>query len=304
MAQDFHDHAGIGALLVEEGRAGVAQVVEADLADAGADAQRLEGAVQVARLDRGSVPCGEDQALAVPFQLLPAPFRSAICWARWGLSAVTHSAGRATRRAERCVRAAGSQRQRSCPEFLYWIKAARLRRAARAGGHGPPPLHVSATAPAAPTRSSRNIAGADSQTGGQPNHSEHQDQADTHQARPRRPTVHRSMPHAPQSRSPSPVDKPRRQRPGRSGAQAVTYGSSVAGAGTGLLETHVTGDRSAHPPPWLAFGGSGQNPSSIRQHEAGFVAAPESEHANSPGTIGAGVLIRDSAPDHPERCPG
>ncbi len=35
---------------------------------------------------------------------------------------------------------------------------------------------------------------------------------------------------------------------------------SVAETGGGLLETHVTGDHSAHPPPWLTFGGSGQNP--------------------------------------------
>ncbi len=44
------------------------------------------------------------------------------------------------------------------------IKAARLRRAASAGGHGPPPLLVSATAPPAPTRSARNNAEADSWT--------------------------------------------------------------------------------------------------------------------------------------------
>jgi hypothetical protein len=49
-----------------------------------------------------------------------------------------------------------------CSEFLYWIKAARLRRSARAGGQGPPPLLVSATAPAAPTRSARSHAEADS----------------------------------------------------------------------------------------------------------------------------------------------
>lgn len=149
--------------------------------------------------------------------------------------------------------------QRSCPEFLYWIKAARLRRAARAGGHGPPPLHVSATAPAAPTRSARNIAEANSQTRKQLDHSEHQGQADAHEARPRHPTAHRSKPHGPQSRSPSPVAMPRRQRPGRIEAQSVTHGRSVAEAGTGLLETHVTGARSEVAPSWLTFGGSGQN---------------------------------------------
>ncbi|ALC28717.1 hypothetical protein ABE83_17695 [Streptomyces sp. CFMR 7] len=77
---------------------------------------------------------------------------------------------------------ATSPAQRSCSEFLYWIKAARLRRAARAGGQGPPPLLVSATAPAAPTRSARSPAKADDQTRKQPDHSEHQDQADAHQA--------------------------------------------------------------------------------------------------------------------------
>ncbi|MER6460218.1 hypothetical protein ACWC4D_14410 [Streptomyces sp. NPDC001288] len=35
MAEDFHDHAGVGSPFVEERGAGVAQVVEADLADAG-----------------------------------------------------------------------------------------------------------------------------------------------------------------------------------------------------------------------------------------------------------------------------
>ncbi|MFI2760196.1 recombinase family protein [Streptomyces echinatus] len=67
-------------------------------------------------------------------------------------------------------------------------KAARLRRAARAGGHGPPPLLVSATAPAAPTRSARSNAEADSMSRKQPDQSEHQDQADNYQARPCRPT--------------------------------------------------------------------------------------------------------------------
>lgn len=43
------------------------------------------------------------------------------------------------------------------------------------------------------------------------------------------------------------------------GSRAVTNGGSVAEAGGGLLETHVTGARSTHPPPWLTFGGAGQN---------------------------------------------
>ncbi|GHK03698.1 hypothetical protein SY2F82_54950 [Streptomyces sp. Y2F8-2] len=64
MAQDFHDHASVGALFVEERGAGVAQVMKADLADAGTDAQSVEGAIQVARLDGGPVLGGEDEALA------------------------------------------------------------------------------------------------------------------------------------------------------------------------------------------------------------------------------------------------
>ncbi len=40
---------------------------------------------------------------------------------------------------------------------------------------------------------------------------------------------------------------------------AVSKSRDVADAGTGLLETHVTGARSAGPPPWLTFGGAGQN---------------------------------------------
>ncbi len=34
----------------------------------------------------------------------------------------------------------------------------------------------------------------------------------------------------------------------------------VAEVGGWLLETHVTGTQSASPPPWLTFGGSGQDP--------------------------------------------
>ncbi|GAA3896685.1 hypothetical protein GCM10023084_56600 [Streptomyces lacrimifluminis] len=78
-----------------------------------------------------------------------------------------------------------------CSEFLYWIKAARLRRAARAGGHGPPPLPVSATAAAAPGHSARSTAKADSQARKQLAQPEHQDhdheQAEPERARPRRP---------------------------------------------------------------------------------------------------------------------
>ena len=188
--------------------------------------------------------------------------------------------------------------QRSCSEFLYWIKAARLRRSARwrPGAAAAPCLRHRSGGP--------HPLSAQPRRGGQPDrratdHSEHQGQADTHQARPRRPTAHRSVPYGPQSRSPRPVDKPRWQRPGRSVAQAVTYGSSVAGAGTGLLETHVTDDRSAHPSPWLTFGGSGQDPSPTRQSGAKVAAVPASEHANCPGTIGTGVLIRASATGPP-----
>lgn len=73
----------------------------------------------------------------------------------------------------------------------------------------------------------------------------------------------------------------------------------LAETGGWLLETHVTGARPAHPPSWLTFGGSGQNPSPTRQPGAGVVAPPESEHANHPGTIGTGVLIRASATGPP-----
>ncbi|MER5907628.1 hypothetical protein ABT150_47630 [Streptomyces mirabilis] len=59
------------------------------------------------------------------------------------------------------------------------IKAARLGRPARAGGHGPPPLPVSATAPAAPGHSARNTAKADSQSRKQPDQPEYQAPAET-----------------------------------------------------------------------------------------------------------------------------
>ncbi|GAA0670835.1 hypothetical protein GCM10009601_60600 [Streptomyces thermospinosisporus] len=59
------------------------------------------------------------------------------------------------------------------------VKAAGLRRAARAGGHGPSPLPVSATAPAAPGHSARNTAKTDSQSRKQPDQPEHQDQVET-----------------------------------------------------------------------------------------------------------------------------
>jgi hypothetical protein len=65
VAEDFHDRAGVGPLLVEQGRAGVAQVMETDLTDTGTDAQRVEGAVQVARFDGRAVLRGEDQVVAV-----------------------------------------------------------------------------------------------------------------------------------------------------------------------------------------------------------------------------------------------
>ncbi|CAM5586897.1 hypothetical protein GCM10010345_57770 [Streptomyces canarius] len=75
------------------------------------------------------------------------------------------------------TRPARGPAQRSCSEFLYWIKAARLRRAARAGGPWPPPLPVSATAPAAPRRSARSTAKTVDQARGKPDLPEHQDQA-------------------------------------------------------------------------------------------------------------------------------
>ncbi|MGW3508270.1 hypothetical protein [Streptomyces sp. NPDC000994] len=42
MAWHFHDHAGVGALFVKQGRASVAQVMEADLTDFRAGAQALQ----------------------------------------------------------------------------------------------------------------------------------------------------------------------------------------------------------------------------------------------------------------------
>jgi hypothetical protein len=66
-------------------------------------------------------------------------------------------------RATPTARATKRLPQQSCSEFLYWIKAARLRRAAGAGGQGPPPLPVFATAHGSPRRSARNTAKADSQ---------------------------------------------------------------------------------------------------------------------------------------------
>ncbi|BDD73495.1 hypothetical protein GCM10023177_58310 [Streptomyces violaceoruber] len=55
------------------------------------------------------------------------------------------------------------------------VKAARLRRSARAGGRGPPPLPVSATAAPAPGHSARNTAKAGSQATKQLAQPEHQD---------------------------------------------------------------------------------------------------------------------------------
>lgn len=45
VAQDLHDHAGISALFVEQGRARVTQVMEAGLTDPGTATQRLEGEI-------------------------------------------------------------------------------------------------------------------------------------------------------------------------------------------------------------------------------------------------------------------
>lgn len=207
--------------------------------------------------------------------------------------------------AERFAEAAKEERQPSCSKFLYWIKAARLRRAARAGGQGPPPLLVSATAAPAPTRSARSNAEADSRTRKQRDHSEHQGQADTGQERRRRPTSHAPQPNRPHRRKQSPAVRPLPlHRSGRDEGEAVTNGRSVAETGRWLLEAHVTGARSTHPPPWLTFGGSGQDPSPTRQRRNGVDVAPVFEHANYPGTIGTGFLTGIPRPDHPECCPG
>lgn len=150
-------------------------------------------------------------------------------------------------------------------------KAARLRRPARAGGQGPPPLLVSATAPAAPTRSARSNAEADSQTRKQRDHSEHQGQADTDQVRARHPTSPAPQPNRPQRCKQSPAVRPLPlHRPGRDEDEAVTNGRSVAETGGWLLEAHVTGVRSTHPPSWLTFGGSGQDPLQLDNVELGL----------------------------------
>lgn len=153
---------------------------------------------------------------------LPPPCRCRTCSNRRGLpTAFVPLPGRSTT-ALRC-----------CSEFLYWIKAARLRRPARAGGWGPPPLPVSATAAPAPGRSARTTDEADGR-------------ARKCSRRPSTRTTARSRP------SPSKHDPAVRMA-------AVSKPRSVADAGTGLLETYVTGARSARAPPWLTFGGTGQN---------------------------------------------
>jgi hypothetical protein len=52
----------------------------------------------------------------------------------------------------------------------------------------------------------------------------------------------------------------------------------MVGAGTGLLETYVTGARSAHSPPWLTFGGRAQNRAENAVHRR---ARARVEHALS-----------------------
>lgn len=86
-------------------------------------------------------------------------------------------------------------------------------------------------------------------------------------------------------------------------------GGSVAEAGGGVLETYVTGARSASPPPWLTFGGSGQNWDTADRSATGTLSnftwgtggavAPAFGHADHPGTIGTGVLIRASTTGPP-----
>jgi hypothetical protein len=51
VSEDFYDHARVDALGRDQGRAGVAEVVEADPADPGTLAQRGERAVEL----RGSI---------------------------------------------------------------------------------------------------------------------------------------------------------------------------------------------------------------------------------------------------------
>lgn len=115
-------------------------------------------------------------------------------------------------------------------------------------------------APAAPTRSARSNAEADSLSRKQPDQSEHQDQADTDQARPSHPTSPHFATTGLHSRRQAHMSGSRvGNAQAGTGARAVTNGRSVAEAGGGLLETHVTGARSADPPPWLTFGGAGQN---------------------------------------------
>ncbi len=80
----------------------------------------------------------------------------------------------------------------------------------------------------------------------------------------RPPATQRAVPPSQTARAGSGSPSPRtRPSPSRHDPAAlmtlVSKSGNVADAGTGLLETHVTGACSADSPPWLTFGGPGQN---------------------------------------------
>lgn len=64
--------------------------------------------------------------------------------------------------------------------------------------------------------------------------------------------------------------------------EARDDGRSVAEDGTGLLETHVTGAQSAHPPSWLTFAGSAQNPLQLDIVKPGLQPHPRSSTPTAP----------------------
>jgi hypothetical protein len=69
VSEDLHHHARVDPLGQEQRGAGVPQVVEADGGEAGPHQVRLEGADEVARVERPAERVGEDE---VPVPPLPA----------------------------------------------------------------------------------------------------------------------------------------------------------------------------------------------------------------------------------------
>src|SRR4051812_6810211 len=79
VAERLHHHAGVVPCRDEQRGAGMAQIVEADIGQPGPLEERLEGTDDVARLERGAAPRGEDQSPVRPRLLCSRALGTLLC---------------------------------------------------------------------------------------------------------------------------------------------------------------------------------------------------------------------------------